>query len=152
MQFVRLSDQIRQRFLEKSIPSQEATTTFSTLNEMLQDESAGFLELLASLIAKGSQSTPASASSPTSSISSARPTNTNKGYRLSRLPTKVAEPANEEDGAVTIMDENLPEVQQRPAISQPTTTALERRIAEILQTKSSLSGAKAASIRPNAIR
>jgi len=154
MQFVRLSDQIRQKFLEKSIPSQEATAAFSTLNEMLQDESTGFLELLASLLAQGSLSTPTSASSPSSSISSMRPTSTNKGYRLSRLPTKVAEPANEgEDGVVTNLDENLPEVLQRPAVAQPAATALERRIAEILQTKSTVSGVKTVStVRSNAFR
>ncbi|GJJ72492.1 hypothetical protein EMPS_04850 [Entomortierella parvispora] len=154
MQFVRLSEQIRQRFLEKCIPSLEATTTFSTLNEMLQDESTGFLELLSSLIVKGSTSVSTSGISPSSSTSSMRPVNPNKGYRLSRLPTKAAEPTDDgEDGAVASLDENLPEVMQRPAISQPPATALERRIAEILQTKSTVSGVKAVStVRLNASR
>jgi hypothetical protein len=122
----------------------EANSSLAALNGMLQDESTGFLELLASLMQK---SLPGSISSspPDSSASlSTQEFQTTRGFMLSRLRTKEVGPLDEEEEAVVVMDRVLPETEQRPAITQPLTTALERRIAEILQTKSAKSSLEAA--------
>ena len=104
---------------------------------MLQEESVGFLELLGSFILDNSSSL-ASTGSPVSSTPAPRPNATKHGYRLSRLRTKEAVTINdEEDTIVTGLDQNIAETAQRPTTVQSPISALERRIAEILMSKSS---------------